>query len=166
MSRYSRANLGSGDDYREGWLNVDHRRSGPGNKGGEVSVDVQADLNHTPWPFADDTFEYVLLDNVMEHLDDHLATIQELHRILEPGGTAEVAGPHWNSVSAWRDPTHTRPFDYRTFDHYLVDDLFEIESVEVWKPGKAKYIPDGIALWLADRIGHVVGVFRVYLRAK
>ncbi|WP_256545633.1 methyltransferase domain-containing protein [Halobellus inordinatus] len=164
MAAYRRVNLGSGDNYREGWLNVDHRREGPGNRGGTVKVDVLADLNEPPWPFEDDAFEYALLDNVMEHLDDHLATIQELHRILEPGGVAEVAGPHWNAVSAWRDPTHTRPFDYRVFDHYLVDDLFEVESIDVWKPGKAKYIPDRFALWLADHIGHIVGGFRVKAR--
>jgi len=163
FERYSKANLGCGDDYRRGsdWLNVDLRTSGPGMDGNDVEVDFEHDLNHLPWPFPDDNFERVVMDNVLEHLDDHLAVLRELHRVTEPGGTLVISGPHWNSASSWIDPTHTRPFDYRTFRHYLVEDMFSIEDVSVEKARWARPFPDDAALWFADTFGHGVVGFTV-----
>jgi SAM-dependent methyltransferase len=37
-------------------------------------------------PFEDDTFDVVISDNVLEHVDDPVAVFGELNRVLKPGG--------------------------------------------------------------------------------
>lgn len=149
------ANLGCGEDHRDGLVNVDVRPT--------VDPDVVADLDERPWPFDDGELDFVLMDNVLEHLDDTEASIRELARVIEPGGRAVVAGPHPNSVGAWQDPSHVRPFWPSTFDHYLVDDLFDVEHVE-WRAVRfGRALPAPVARRLAEHIGHVMEGFTVEL---
>ncbi len=45
-------------------------------------------------PFADDTFDVVLLHEVLEHVTDDLATLQEVRRVMRPDGRAVVFCPN------------------------------------------------------------------------
>ena len=45
-------------------------------------------------PFADDTFDVILLHEVLEHVTDDLATMREVRRVLAPGGKAVVFCPN------------------------------------------------------------------------
>ena len=38
-------------------------------------------------PYADETFDLVIADNVVEHLADPVGVFHEVHRVLKPGGT-------------------------------------------------------------------------------
>lgn len=53
-------------------------------------------ISALPAPFADDSFDAVLLVEVVEHLrDDHLqATLKEASRVLKPGGTLVISTPN------------------------------------------------------------------------
>lgn len=56
---------------------------------------VQFDI--TQCPLADSSFDAVVMLNVLEHVEDDLAALKQLYRILKPGGVTilEVpAGPH------------------------------------------------------------------------
>jgi len=152
----TRLNLGCGDDYRAGWVNADIRP--------EVDPDIVVDIDRLPLPFEDNSFEYVLLDNVLEHVSDQFDVLRDLHRISKPGAMMTFRGPHWNSHGAWIDPTHTRPFSHKTFEHYLVADLFEIEDVSITKVRFGRLFPDRVALTLADHIVHVVDEIEVRVR--
>lgn len=41
--------------------------------------------------FADNTFDMIICHNVLEYIDDKAAIINELHRVLKPGGTLSIA---------------------------------------------------------------------------
>ncbi|MBE5874585.1 MAG: methyltransferase domain-containing protein [Lachnospiraceae bacterium] len=41
--------------------------------------------------FADNTFNVIICHNVLEYIDDKEAIINELHRVLKPGGTLSIA---------------------------------------------------------------------------
>ena len=82
-------------------------------------VDVVHDFDVFPYPFADDTFDEIKCDNSLEHVADFMRTVEELHRILKPGGVLKVLVPHYSGPNAYGDPTHKTFFAYSTFDRFL-----------------------------------------------
>ena len=46
-------------------------------------------------PFADDTFDYVVCAEVLEHLPQDSRAMAELTRVLKPGGLIAVTVPRW-----------------------------------------------------------------------
>ena len=65
---------------------------------GEIAPDlsctsVQGD--GTRLPFTDGSFDRVIASEVMEHVPDDLAALDELTRVLRPGGTMAVTVPAW-----------------------------------------------------------------------
>jgi hypothetical protein len=44
--------------------------------------------------------------HVIEHVSDVIRTMDEFHRLLQPGGTVYIATPHYTDFSSFCDPTH------------------------------------------------------------
>jgi|TARA_B110000238_G_scaffold94951_1_gene103740 SAM-dependent methyltransferase len=82
-------------------------------------VDVVHNLNELPYPFINDYADEIHFYHVLEHLDDPVAKMEELHRILKPGGTLFMRVPHFSSHGAFTDITHKRPYSYFSFDIFL-----------------------------------------------
>lgn len=99
-------NLGCGEDYREGWLNVDR----------DVQVtraDYYGDLDAVranPLPYPDHSVDYILCSQVIEHLRNPLQLSQELYRLATPECIWEIVCPHGASDDAWEDQTHVRAY--------------------------------------------------------
>ena len=49
-------------------------------------------------PFGADTFDVVLCNHVLEHVSDDIKAMQEIHRVLKPGGFAILQVPFFNPV--------------------------------------------------------------------
>ena len=108
-----RLHLGCGRTILSGWVNVD-RIDLPG-------VDVVADLdvcNKARLPFETDTVEEFLLSHVIEHIQDTLGLMQELHRISKPGAKLVARTPYGSSDDAWEDPTHVRPYFIQSWGYF------------------------------------------------
>ena len=82
-------NLGAGNDIRENYVNHDL----VGLKG----IDLIHDLNIYPWPISDNSFDEIIANDLLEHLDDFMKAMEESHRILKPGGIFKIRVPYWNS---------------------------------------------------------------------
>jgi SAM-dependent methyltransferase len=99
------------------------KRKRPGAIGVDIyagsDADVLCDLNRFPYPFASDTFDEIIAEHVLEHLDDLVGVVEELHRIARPGARLLVEVPHFSSVFYYQDPTHRHPFTSRTFDYFV-----------------------------------------------
>lgn len=102
--------LGCGRDTQPGCVNVDIVPL--------PNVDVVHDLNELPWPFEDAAFGHVECIDILEHVEDVTAAMREIHRVLVPGGTLRVEGPHFTSYTWPTDPTHRRAFAINTFEFY------------------------------------------------
>ncbi len=71
-----------------------------------TNADVLADLDHFPFPFRDSSFREIRAIHVIEHVADVVRTIEEFHRLLQPGGRAVIVTPHYTDFSSFCDPTH------------------------------------------------------------
>jgi SAM-dependent methyltransferase len=100
--------LGCGDVIKKDFVNLDVAKL-PG-------VDVVWNLNKFPYPFEDNTFEYVEAIHVMEHLDDKLKPLDEIWRICKNKAIVHIEVPNYNSYLAAIDPTHKQFFNFFTYD--------------------------------------------------
>ncbi len=63
----------------------------------ELGLDVKNAILETAG-FADESFDVVLLNHVIEHIDDPLRTLREVHRILRPGGHFVIETPRYDTL--------------------------------------------------------------------
>ncbi|MDD5731928.1 MAG: class I SAM-dependent methyltransferase [Patescibacteria group bacterium] len=102
-------------------------------------VDVVHDLNMVPYPFENSSIDEIHMYHVLEHLDEPIKKIEEMHRILKAGGILYIRVPHFSSMGAFTDLTHIRPFGYSSFDifnnsdykHYYANVNFKIVHKEI-----------------------------------
>ena len=62
-------------------------------------------------PFDDNTFDAAMCNHVMEHVNDDIKAMSEIHRVLKPGGWAILQIPFFESVPdvTFEDPSITDP---------------------------------------------------------
>lgn len=82
--------------------------------------DVVWDLNDFPYPFSSDSFDIVVCEHVIEHLNHIVSVMEELHRVTRAGGQVWIRVPHHSSLNANTDPTHTRRFSAFSMDYFCV----------------------------------------------
>lgn len=83
-----------------------------------TNPDVVHDLNCRPWPFDHNRFEVVHARDIIEHLHDTVAVMEEIHRVCHPGAIVHLTVPHFSAAGAFTDPTHVRFFSLFTFDYF------------------------------------------------
>lgn len=62
-----------------------------------------------PLPFKDESFDYVVAFQVIEHISDDRTFIKEVHRVLRKGGKFIVTTPN-KPMSITRNPWHVREY--------------------------------------------------------
>jgi SAM-dependent methyltransferase len=93
-------------------------------KGREIQ---QGDVDE-PLPFADASFDGVVLKDLLEHVREPTAVVAEALRVLRPGGRVFASSPdaqRW----VWDDYTHRRPFTRKAFRLLFRDAGFDVEQV-------------------------------------
>lgn len=78
--------------------------------------DIQ-DFDGLTIPFADASFDHVLCTEVLEHAEDPVALVAEMHRVLRPGGTLVATVPFAARV-------HHAPHDHHRFTCFRLVRLF------------------------------------------
>lgn len=104
--------LACGQRKQEGFTGVDISTGS--------QADVLCDLTVAPWPFDDASAEEAFCSHFVEHLTgrQRILFMDELWRVLIPGGKATVLSPYYTSMRAWQDPTHERPVSESDFLYY------------------------------------------------
>jgi SAM-dependent methyltransferase len=90
----------------------------------ETNPDVVHDLNRRPWPFSDGRFAEVWAYDVLEHLDDVVAAMEEVHRVCAPGAVVRVTVPHFSCANAFTDITHRHYFGWASFHYFTGENEF------------------------------------------
>jgi len=86
-------------------------------------ADVKADICNLP--FEDNSFDFILCNHVLEHIPDDTKAMEELYRILKPGGTAILQIPQeLNRATTFEDNSITsrkeRAAIFGQYDHVRV----------------------------------------------
>jgi SAM-dependent methyltransferase len=92
----------------------------------ESQADVILNLDETPYPFESDSFDLIIMQDVIEHLENTIAVMNEVHRIARNGAIVRVRTPHYSSYYAYNDPTHKRFFGSFVFDAFDADQPFKL----------------------------------------
>lgn len=71
-----------------------------------------------PLPFADDSFDCVVSFQVIEHIKRDRAFVEEVRRVLKPGGRFIVSTPN-RPMSLTRNPWHIREYNAKQFGELL-----------------------------------------------
>ena len=101
-------NLGCGRKLITGALNLD--------RSPDVGADVVHDLNRMPWPLPSSHFREVHANDVIEHLDDAVAAMEEIHRVCRPGAIVYITVPHFSCANAFTDISHRHYLGCFSFD--------------------------------------------------
>ncbi|MDD5460857.1 MAG: methyltransferase domain-containing protein [Methylococcales bacterium] len=142
-------NLGCGKDIKVNennicWTNVDILPSD--------GVDIDIDLNKSAWPLEDNKYDLILFKDILEHLDNVVPTMEELHRIAKPNCLIKIAVPYYASKVVYTDPTHRRGFTKHSFDYFAegrkyssynfyTKARFDIQNTRFLTFGPRKFIP-------------------------
>jgi len=105
----AKLNLGCGSKIEDKAVNVD--------KYSAVGIDVVHDLDVIPYPFESASFDEVILDNVLEHLEKPIDVLDEIYRLLKVGGTTKIVVPYFRSLWSYVDPTHKSWYTVHSFDY-------------------------------------------------
>jgi SAM-dependent methyltransferase len=163
-----RLDLGCGIFKRPGFLGIDRRRF--------QGVDGVTDLTKKQWIFEDPelgdlqlvpspTGGFILPDNCvaevhcshfLEHLDHNQQRperprfMNEMWRVLVPGGKATIITPHWASNRAYGDFTHADKPVSEMFYSYLNKEWRKANAPD----NDAEFNPDGYTCDFDAQIGH------------
>lgn len=76
----------------------------------------------------DDTYDYVITFQVIEHIEDDGAFVREIHRVLKPGGQLIVTTPNIKT-SLTRNPWHIREYTTDGLDDLLSQSFNEVSRL-------------------------------------
>ncbi len=156
-----------------GYLLRDLKAKGFSGVAGEIDADLHVfrDIDYLRvdmtrrFPFEDESFDYVTSIEGIEHIENHVAFLNECARILRPGGRLLLTTPNVNSLSSrWNfflsgfhlaaekpiplDTAnmyfeHINPIGLPSLFFFAERAGFEVERVTTWKHKK------GSAFWYA-----------------
>jgi hypothetical protein len=123
VPEHNKLNMGCGFKKINDHWNVDIEK--------KCNPDQILDFETTPWPYADNFFEKITADNILEHLgqDPKVFTniIKEMYRISKDGAEWYINVPHHRCDLFWDDYTHVRPLSAKTFK--MFDQKVNFESI-------------------------------------
>lgn len=152
-----RLDIGGGSNPNPGFVNIDILPL--------KEVDIVWDLEVTPWPLPDECVLTATASHVLEHINPHkgifINVMNEIWRVMKPGGQFAFVVPHAASHGYAQDPTHCNMINETTM-HYFDPDpelrsmgasLYNFYRPKPWKIQKQYFNPMGnIEVLLTKRI--------------
>lgn len=143
-------NVGCGKAKRE-FPEIDRATSVVGL---DISPNSEADHLHNldtfPWPVESSAFDLIIMQDIIEHLEDIPAVMNEVWRIGLPGARVRIRTPHFSSWYAYNDPTHKR-----FFGAYVLDGFLQSSQNDLYAEGTYRMVRREI---LFPRVWRITGV--------
>jgi SAM-dependent methyltransferase len=108
----------------------------------------------TGLPFADGQFDMVFATDTIEHIDDDRKTLQEMHRVLVPGGYAMIVVPAFASLWGLQDIVahHKRRYRKADFTKKIWSSGFEVQRAYYFN--YLLFAP----IWFARQLIKILGI--------
>jgi SAM-dependent methyltransferase len=146
--------LDVGCGYRKfpGALGIDQVR--------HAQVDLVVDLNKTPWPLEDNSFDLIVVQHTLEHVENIVRTMEEVYRVGKHGSRIVIQVPYFRSLDAYADPTHNHFFTAQTLDYFIQGTtLFKYHYSD------AKFNLVGFWFgWPGEGRNYIRGLFKKFIR--
>lgn len=122
------------------------------------AVDIVWDLDRTPWPVTESSFDVIYVSHIIEHVANVMDFMSEVYRVAKADADIFVVTPHFSSHNSYVDPTHCRHLSIASFEYFSGREFatfygspfrFDIVRAELTFGGNL--ILDGIGRWLARR---------------
>lgn len=125
---------GRNKQHGAGWVGIDFQAL-PG-------VDIVHDLTVFPWPLEDESVLVAVASHVVEHISPanmgYIKFMNEVWRVLKPGGEFAITTPHGWSPGFLQDPTHIAQFNENTWWYFVKEHPFY--NFYTPKPWTIKYL--------------------------
>lgn len=79
-------------------------------------TDIIHDANNYPWPFEENTFDYIIMSNVLEHVENVSALLSEVQRVGKRHALIRCVCPHYSNPCTYVDVTHRHALSIRSLD--------------------------------------------------
>ena len=125
---------------------------------------IAHDLNKGNLPFENNYFDIVYAHHCLEHIENIVDVLLDVHRILKKGGYFLIRVPHVSYIDSIGDLTHVRLFSYSSLNFLTQRDHAQLKNKEIFKLIKRKivfgriYRSIGIEL-LANRFPNIYNGF-------
>ena len=139
-------NLGSGLNKLEGCINIDIRP--------EMEPDLVCDC--LSLPYADDSADTIYAIDFLEHIPigKTVAMVEEIYRVLKPGGMLIHFTPSTDGRGAFQDPTHVSFWNINSWLYFMNDLYRKLYGI------KAKFSGQNEDVWSEMKICHVRGYLK------
>lgn len=131
-----RLDIGCGANKQDGFVGLDIRPLD--------NVDIIWDFEELPWPLPDESVLVAMASHVVEHINPHkfgfVRFMDEVWRILKPGGEFAIATPHGSSQGYLQDPTHCNPCNEATWAYFDPEHQSGLYNIYQPKPWRIKYL--------------------------
>lgn len=123
-----RLDIGCGANKQPGFVGIDMLDL-PG-------VDIVHDLEEFPWPLPDNCVLTATASHVLEHINPvkgvFINFMNEVWRVMKPGGQFAFVVPYAGSHGYYQDPTHCNPINETTMGYF--DPLHESQLYQFYQP--------------------------------
>lgn len=156
-------NFGCGIKIKEGWDNVDIQK--------DKKLTKSFDFNKFPYPLKKNYYDYILIENILEHLDEPEKVLNELWKIAKRGGILEIIAPHYTNKGAYSDFQHKHFFNEICFSQLASQEnkiekkpKFEMIELKLTPTSFGKIFPEFIRKKLSLFINGLISQIHVKMK--
>jgi SAM-dependent methyltransferase len=131
-----RLDIGCGANKQPGFVGMDIRDV--------EGVDIVHDVESYPWPLPDECVLMAMASHLVEHINPaqfgFINFMNEVWRIMKPGGEFAVSCPHGRSSGYLQDPTHCNMLNEATWAYFAPEHSSGLWGIYKPQPWRVKHL--------------------------